>query len=452
MMFRPLVFTALLVLFMAGCASYEKAAPSGYYDTARNGVNTRQPAGTRYKMEQKPISVSGKMAKPAPAEQVMRSVAREESYDYEDEAAEGETTAGYGDAEADYYDGGSGGYGATGDGGGSYGAAGPVGTEIDRLDTGDRMVVYRAEVWASVDAVGDAVKNIEKLAADLGGRIDSVSTQSGAASATVVLRVPAAKFDEALALLEKIGEITDKRISADDVTEEFRDTTLRLNTQKMILARFEELLKKATDPKERVGILREIERISADIAALEQRLAYLKDQAEFSTITLYLTAAVRDAVKRYQPSPFRWLRSLGPDSWPMGEFDGFVFVKGPEGFFEMRENYEDHAESWLFQSPQGSVRVRLNRIENYPKADAPFWTEALTIEMGNRLYKQLADERLGSFATRTYEVPGGRRYLVGFVVKGKNIFVIEAVFDTADDHAATIEVVRKFIGSVEVKP
>ncbi len=454
-MFRPLVFTALLVLFMAGCASYSRESSGpGYYEPARTAGAPRA-VEARYKMEKKPVSVTGKMAKPAPAEPtVSRAAARGESYDYEADEAE--------------YD--DGGYGATGDGGESesygygslapseeegaaYGAAAPAEDDaLDRSDAGGRMVVYRAEVWAAVDSVGDATKNVEKLAGDLGGRVESVSTRSGSASATIVLRVPAEKFDEALTLLERIGEITGKRISADDVAEAFRDTELRLRTQKMLLARFEELLKKATDPKERVGILREIERISADIAALEQRLAYLKDQADFSTITLYLTAAVRDAVKRYQPLPFRWLRLLDPDVWPSGEFKGFVFKAGPEGFFMMRENYENHAEAWLFQSPQGSVRVRLQRVENYPKADAAFWTEAFTLEMGNRLYKQLADEKMGVFTMRTYEVSGERRYLAGFVVKDDAIFVVEALFDTADDHAATAGVVKKFIGAVEVKP
>ncbi len=462
-MFRPLVFTVLLVLFMAGCASYSREVSGpGYYEPVRNGGGPRA-SEARYKMEQKPVSVAGKVAKPAsPAEPtVSRAVAREESYDYAADKAEYEVGSSTGDASADYDDGGS--YGGESYGYGSlapseeegvaYGAAAPAAdAALDRIDTGVRMVVYRAEIWTAVDSVGDATKNIEKLAGEIGGRVDSVSTQSGAASATIVLRVPAAKFDEALVLLEKVGEITGKRISADDVTEEFRDTELRLRMQKTVLARFEELLKKTTDPKERVGILREMERISADIAALEQRLAYLKDQAEFSTITLYLTAAVRDAVKRYQPLPFRWLRLLDPDMWPSGEFAGFAFEKGPEGFFAARENYENHAEAWLFQSPQGSVRVRLQKVENYPEADTAFWTEAFAIEMGNRLYKQIADEKMGQFMTRTYEIPGGRRYLAGFVVKEEDIFVVEALFDTTEDHAATAEVVKKFIGAVEVKP
>ncbi|HOW51412.1 MAG TPA: DUF4349 domain-containing protein [bacterium] len=469
-MFRPLIFTALLMLFMAGCASYEQAAPAmGYYDTARTGGGGRQTATTGDRAEKKVIdletaNLEGSLRKPSAsvAEPVMRAAAQSESYEYDDEAVESESGSGsYGDASADYDGGrsyggesyGVGGISVSGQGGANYGAAAKP-AEAQDTPTGDgRMVIYRSEIWASVDAVGDAVKNVEKLAADLGGRIDSVSTQNGAASATIVLRVPAAKFDEAIALIEKIGEITGKNLSADDVTEEFRDTALRLNTQKMILARFEELLKKATDPKERVDILREIERISSDIAALEQRLSYLKDQADFSTITLYLSATVRDAVKRYQPSPFRWLRAVGPDSWPVGyHSDDLVYLKGPDGFFAAREDFEEHRDAWLFQSPQGTVRVRLTETENYPKADATFWTEALTIEMGNRLYKQAADEKLGAFATRTYEVPGERRYLVGFAAVEDDLFIVEAVFDAEGDHAAMAEIVKKFIGSVEVRP
>ncbi len=451
-MFRLLMLPVFAAIVIAGCASYSKAPASGYYDTGHRG-QSRATSETRYHAEKQKPADSQPIAASA-AEPVLRSVAREESFAYADEAVEAEYESGSATGDGGYSDEsyGVGGFGMSGEGGANYGAV-ASGTDVpDRPDAGDRMVVYRAEVWASVDAIGDALKNIEKLTGDLGGRIDSVSTRSGSASATIVLRVPAEKFDEALKLLERIGEITGRRISADDVTEAFRDTELRLKTQKMLLARFEELLKKAADPKERVGILREIERISAEIAALEQRLAYLRDQADFSSITLYLTAAVRDAVKRYQPSPFRWLRALGPDSWPQGKFAGFVFTKGPEGFFAMCENYERHAEPWLFQSPQGAVRVRLTAVENYPKADDAFWADSLTIEMGNRLYKPLADEKMGAFATRTYEVPGERRYLVGFTVRGDEIFVVEAVFDTTDDHAATIEVVRKFIGSVEVKP
>jgi hypothetical protein len=60
------------------------------------------------------------------------------------------------------------------------------------------------------------------------------------------LRVLAIHFKEALGQIEKPGKVTDKNISGEDVTEEYRDLEIRLDSAEKTRKRYLELLYKKT--------------------------------------------------------------------------------------------------------------------------------------------------------------------------------------------------------------
>lgn len=113
----------------------------------------------------------------------------------------------------------------------------------------------------------------------------------------VSVRVPAPKFD---ALLEAISKGADtlksKRITAQDVTEEYVDVGSRIKTKKELESRYQQLLQKATKVEEMLAIEREMGTLRTDIESIEGRLRYLKDRVAFSTLTVIYYETATESV------------------------------------------------------------------------------------------------------------------------------------------------------------
>lgn len=109
-------------------------------------------------------------------------------------------------------------------------------------------------------------------------------------SNTLTIRVPAAKFDSLLAAFEsEKGKITHKSISVQDVTAEYLDIAGRLKTRKEVRARYQALLGKANKVSEIIEIEEAARKVQEEIEAAEGRMKYLRNQASFSTLTLYIS-------------------------------------------------------------------------------------------------------------------------------------------------------------------
>jgi hypothetical protein len=99
------------------------------------------------------------------------------------------------------------------------------------------------------------------------------------------IRVPAERFDELVAQLEKLAvRIENKSINTQDVTEEFIDVEARLATKKSLEERYREILKQAKTVADIVSIESQIATVRADIESMQGRMNYLKNQVAFSTL------------------------------------------------------------------------------------------------------------------------------------------------------------------------
>jgi len=167
-----------------------------------------------------------------------------------------------------------------------------------------RMIIYTAGYVVSVYDLEDSSKKIVKLAEDAGGY---VATQT---NDTVVVRVPAGKFREVVEKLEAVGRVVDKKLQALDVTEQHTDLSLRLAAKKKYLETLQNLLDKAQDAKAMLEIQKEIGEVVEEIEAMEGKLRYLSDQVSYSTITVRLHLATKQAFRTFR-LPFGWIESLG---------------------------------------------------------------------------------------------------------------------------------------------
>ena len=106
-----------------------------------------------------------------------------------------------------------------------------------------------------------------------GGRIDSRTENPGIdgqpASATLVLRIPADKLDQAVALLKKLGTVNKFSLNAADITQQTQDLDARITSLQTSVDRLLALMATATD--------------TADLIAIESALSQRQTELEASS-------------------------------------------------------------------------------------------------------------------------------------------------------------------------
>jgi hypothetical protein len=135
----------------------------------------------------------------------------------------------------------------------------------------------------------DALDRATAVAAAYQGFVVSSSVVGEEArSGSLVLRIPAERFDAALTDLRGLGEIREQRISTDDVGEEFIDLEARkrnLEAQERVML---DLMSEAQTIAATIQIQHELEDIQLEIERIEGRLRFLEDQTALGTISLHL--------------------------------------------------------------------------------------------------------------------------------------------------------------------
>lgn len=168
------------------------------------------------------------------------------------------------------------------------------------------LLVYTADIAMAVFEVGASLGKVEALARDLGGFLARRDDR------TITIRIPAARFDEALKRLEGLGDILQRNVVAEDVTEEFLDLGIRIRNARAVRDRLEKLLEKAAKVEESIQLERELARVSSELERLEGRLKFLRDRVAFSTLTVTFQPRSTETLAPSGPRlPIDWLNELG---------------------------------------------------------------------------------------------------------------------------------------------
>lgn len=151
----------------------------------------------------------------------------------------------------------------------------------------ERMLIWKAHLRIQVWSVSNAVSESSALAERQGGFVEQKS-DTGEESATVLLRIPAKRFQAALANLETLGTVMYRNIEGEDVTEQYIDVEARLKNKILLRDRLQQLLQTATTVKDILSIETELSRVLADIDSMEGRMKLLKGQVDYATVSLSL--------------------------------------------------------------------------------------------------------------------------------------------------------------------
>jgi len=118
--------------------------------------------------------------------------------------------------------------------------------------TVQRDVVKTASLNITVGNPVTAADKAAVIATETGGRVDTRSEDAGSgtgrAHTTLVLRVPAARLDDALDKLKALGTVDHVEITTDDVTAQRVDLDARITALQTSVDRLLAIMRDARDP------------------------------------------------------------------------------------------------------------------------------------------------------------------------------------------------------------
>jgi Domain of unknown function (DUF4349) len=136
----------------------------------------------------------------------------------------------------------------------------------------------------------DRFQDATLVASRHGGFVAASRTQgSDRRSGTLVLRVPAAQFEAALAELAALGTVQARGISGEDVSARFVDLEARLRNWEAQESVLLGLMEEATSIQESITVQRTLQNVQLAIEEIRGQLRTLEDQTDMSTITLALS-------------------------------------------------------------------------------------------------------------------------------------------------------------------
>lgn len=146
----------------------------------------------------------------------------------------------------------------------------------------ERKLIRTGNVTLEVKTVSDAEEKINAWAKSLGGYITNANTWENGAGFTV--RVPASRFDDAMAQAGEFGRVTNRSVSSQDVSDNYYDLQSRLQTKYILRDKLTGYLNQAKDIKDLLEIERQLNSVLEDIDSTEGRFKRLSGQIDFSTI------------------------------------------------------------------------------------------------------------------------------------------------------------------------
>ena len=166
----------------------------------------------------------------------------------------------------------------------------PRASAVNAPSTTGAMIIRQGTASIEIDSLDAAVARIRTLALRVNGYIANTTVQGGRdqlRTASLELKIPSERFDDALAGLSPIGKVESVNVNAEDVGEEYVDIAARVENAHKLEGRIVELLRDRTGRLQDVlSVERELARVREEIERYEGRLRYLRTRSAVSTLTI----------------------------------------------------------------------------------------------------------------------------------------------------------------------
>ncbi len=162
-----------------------------------------------------------------------------------------------------------------------------------------RIVIKNAELALAVDDPAKSMDNITKLAESMGGfvvtaQLTQQTLDSGAEvpQASITIRVPAAKLDDALAQIknETKQPVISQNMNSQDVTKDYTDLQSRLTNLQAAEAQLKEIMASATKTEDVLSVYNQLTQVQQQIELIKGQIQFYDQSAALSSIAVQLMA------------------------------------------------------------------------------------------------------------------------------------------------------------------
>ena len=154
-----------------------------------------------------------------------------------------------------------------------------------------RVIITRAAIEIEVEEVAPAIDQATRLARAFEGYVENATTREDK-SAYLRLRVPSSRLSEALDSLARLGKVTGRSLSEEDVTAQSIDLEARVASFRAARDKLRELLDRAVSVADAVAAQGELARVQAELDSLEGQLKTIQTSVALSEITVTLNRRV----------------------------------------------------------------------------------------------------------------------------------------------------------------
>jgi hypothetical protein len=285
-----------------------------------------------------------------------------------------------------------------------------------------RLIHYNGFARLRVTDVTEALDEASAIATSRGGYVEKLTATE------ITIRVPVAEFAAVLDQVLKLGDVLDKSVTAEDVTEAYADLDLRLQIARATRERLLALLGGAKTEKERIEMLREIQRLTEEIDDLGTEIKTLASLAALSRITMQVeprqSASPRSTDDEI--AEFRWIQRVSPFRRDVAGEGSRLEIDCPPGMVVVSKNG-----AWIAESADGAV-LWTSRRRNEPRGESAFWIEAIRTRLASEFASAEVTEagtfHLIELVDRSDEP---YHYLVGVRANENHLDIVEIYYPTA---------------------
>ena len=285
-----------------------------------------------------------------------------------------------------------------------------------------RMVHYNGYARMRSPKPEDLIEKARGLVIESGGYVEQIRPGNA------VFRVPVKEFHGVFKKILALGDVLSKNMSAQDVTDAYTDTDLKMRIATASRNRYLELLNQTDDEEEKLALLKEIARLNESIESMQNMLKTLAALADFSRLSLDVTGMATSPLGGEKPDifEFRWIHELSPFSRANLQTSRKLEFEAPKDMVLLGEK------TWITESADGVVFSACKRT-NSPQGDTAFWISAVK-ERLEKGFKSMTEKQTGSFTCLRMESLSDKPYVyvLGLQVRNRDLQVFEIYYPSLD--------------------
>jgi hypothetical protein len=166
-----------------------------------------------------------------------------------------------------------------------------IATQLSTSD--DRKTIRNGAMDLIVKSPRETSEKIRRLTEQLGGFLVSSETYGGedASSASLCIRVPAGRFEDARAEIRKLGlRVESEKLDAQDVTKQYVDQSARLRNLRAQETQYLGILKQSKTVKDTLEVSDKLNEVRGEIEQQQAEFDALSKQVETVALTVSLRA------------------------------------------------------------------------------------------------------------------------------------------------------------------